>query len=76
MATTMGRRDLAVMMLLWRLALRRGEVVAMKLEDIDWRAGELRVCGKSRRVERLPVPTVVSYCTSRAPVCGFCVDMA
>ena len=53
---TIGRRDFAVLLLLWRLALRRGEVAAMKLEDIDWRAGELRVCGKSRRVERLPVP--------------------
>jgi site-specific recombinase XerC len=55
-ATTIGRRDFAILLLLWRLALRRGEVAAMELEDIDWRAGELRVCGKSRRVERLPVP--------------------
>jgi integrase/recombinase XerD len=58
-ATTIGRRDFAILLLLWRLALRRGEVAAMKLDDIDWRAGELRVCGKSRRVERLPVPSDV-----------------
>jgi integrase/recombinase XerD len=55
-ATMIGRRDFAILLLLWRLALRRGEVAAMKLDDVDWRAGELCVCGKSRRVERLPVP--------------------
>jgi site-specific recombinase XerD len=54
--TTIGRRDRAMLLLLWRLALRRGEVAALKLEDIDWRVGELVVCGKSRRVERLPLP--------------------
>ena len=51
-----GRRDRAILLLLWRLALRRGEVAAMMLDDLDWRAGELRVCGKSRRVEVLPLP--------------------
>lgn len=54
--TAIGRRDFAVLLLLWRLALRRGEVAAMTLDEIDWRAGEVRVCGKSRRVERLPLP--------------------
>jgi integrase/recombinase XerD len=28
----------------------------MTLDDLDWRAGELRVSGKSRRVELLPIP--------------------
>jgi site-specific recombinase XerD len=51
-----GRRDRAILLLLWRLALRRGEVAAMMLDDLDWRAGELRVCGKSRRAEVLPLP--------------------
>ncbi len=51
-----GRRDRVILLLLWRLALRRGEVAAMTLDDLDWRAGELRVCGKSRRVEVLPLP--------------------
>jgi integrase len=54
--TVIGRRDLAILLLLWRLALRRGEVAAMTLDDLDWRAGHLRVCGKSRRVELLPLP--------------------
>jgi integrase/recombinase XerD len=55
-ATAIGRRDHAILLLLWRLALRRGDVAAMKLDDIDWCAGEVVVCGKSRRVERLPLP--------------------
>ena len=55
-ATVIGRRDVAILLLLWRLALRRGEVAAMTLDDLDWRAGALRVCGKSRRVELLPMP--------------------
>jgi integrase/recombinase XerD len=56
LGTVIGRRDRAILLLLWRLALRRGEVAAMMLDDLDWRAGELRVCGKSRRVEVLPLP--------------------
>jgi integrase len=35
--------------LLARLGLRAGEVAALRLEDIDWRAGEITVCGKGRR---------------------------
>lgn len=55
-AAVIGRRDRAMLLLLWRLALRRGEVAGMTLDDLDWRAGQLRVCGKSRRVEVLPLP--------------------
>jgi len=71
-----GRRDLAVLLLLYRLGLRAGEVAAIELDDVDWRAGELLVHGKGHREDRMPLPTVVSYCTSGAPVCGFCVDVA
>lgn len=55
----MGRRDLAILMLLARLGLRAGEVSSMGLDDIDWRAGELVVRGKGSRSERLPLPTDV-----------------
>ena len=54
-----GRRDYAVIVLLLRLGLRAGEVAALRLDDIDWRAGELVVHGKGRRDERLPLPVDV-----------------
>ena len=57
--STFGRRDYAVLTLLSRLGLRAGEVAALELADIDWRAGELVVRGKGRRQERLPLPTDV-----------------
>lgn len=51
----MGQRDYAVLLLLARLGLRAGEIAAMRLEDLDWRAGELTVRGKGRRQDRLPI---------------------
>jgi integrase/recombinase XerD len=57
--TANGRRDLAILLLLVRLGMRRGEVAALRLDDIDWRAGELLVRGKGPRVERLPLPSDV-----------------
>ncbi|MGO8726902.1 MAG: tyrosine-type recombinase/integrase [Streptosporangiaceae bacterium] len=54
--TTVGRRDYAILLLLVRLGLRGGEVAALQLGDVDWRAGELSICaGKGRRVDRLPL---------------------
>jgi integrase/recombinase XerD len=58
-ATAVGRRDFAVLMLLSRLGLRIGEVAALRLEDLDWRAGELVISGKGSRQERLPLPVDV-----------------
>ncbi|MGH8893535.1 MAG: tyrosine-type recombinase/integrase [Actinomycetes bacterium] len=57
--STFGRRDYAVLTVLARLGLRAGEVAALELTDIDWRAGELVVRGKGRRQERLPLPADV-----------------
>ena len=45
--------------LLARLGLRAGEVAALTLDDIDWRAGEITVRGKGSRAERLPLPADV-----------------
>src|ERR1700680_2957956 len=42
----LGRRDYAIIILLVRLGLRRGEVAGLTLDDIDWRAGELVIRGK------------------------------
>ena len=55
----LGRRDYALIILLLRLGLRRGEVARLMLDDIDWRAGELVVRGKGGREDRLPLPADV-----------------
>lgn len=57
--TAAGRRDYAVILLLTRLGLRARELAALRLEDIDWRAGQLTIHGKSQRVDRLPLPADV-----------------
>ncbi len=67
-----GRRDYAVLVLLARLGLRAGEVAALRIEDVDWRAGELRISGKGRRDERLPLPedvgeAIVAYLRDGRP---------
>lgn len=54
--THRGRRDYAMLLMLSRLGLRAGEVVALRLEDVDWCAGEIAVLGKGGRRERLPLP--------------------
>jgi integrase/recombinase XerD len=67
---TVGRRDYAILLLLVRLGLRAGEVAAMQVEDLDWRAGEILVRGKGDRQDRLPLPfdvgqALVSYLQHR-----------
>jgi len=54
--TKTGCRDYAILMLLARLGLRAGEVAGLRLDDVDWRASELVVCGKRSRIDRLPLP--------------------
>jgi site-specific recombinase XerD len=54
-----GRRDYAILVLLTRLGLRAAEVAALRLDDIDWRAGEIVVRGKGRKEEVLPLPSDV-----------------
>ncbi|MGH9223212.1 MAG: tyrosine-type recombinase/integrase [Acidimicrobiales bacterium] len=54
-----GRRDYAVLVVLVRLGLRASEVAGLRLEDVDWRAGELVVRGKGNRSDRLPLPVDV-----------------
>jgi len=50
--------------------LRAGEVAAIQLDDLDWRAGEILVRGKRDRQDRLPLPVdvgqaLVSYLQRR-----------
>jgi integrase len=49
-------RDRAIILLLVRLGLRAGDVVRLRLADIEWASGTLRVLGKSRYEVRLPLP--------------------
>lgn len=49
-------RDRATLLLLSRLGLRAGDIWDLRLDDIDWAAATLRVCGKSRREACLPLP--------------------
>jgi site-specific recombinase XerD len=57
--STVGQRDFAILTLLVRLGLRRGEVARLELGDVDWRAGEIVIRGKGDRQERLPLPSDV-----------------
>lgn len=56
---TVGRRAAAILLLLVRLGLRAGEVAALGLDDVDWRAGEIIVRGKGNHAERFPLPAEV-----------------
>jgi integrase/recombinase XerD len=58
-STRAGKRDFAILTMLVRLGMRRGEVAGLRLDDIDWRAGEILVRGKGQRLERLPLPADV-----------------
>jgi integrase/recombinase XerD len=58
-STPAGRRDFAILVMLVRLGMRRGEVARLELDDVDWRLGEIVVRGKGDRVERLPLPADV-----------------
>lgn len=69
-STTIGRRDAAILSLLVRLGLRAGEVARLSLDDIDWRAGEVRIAGKGGRVDRLPLPADVGEAISEYLVGG------
>jgi site-specific recombinase XerD len=59
--TAVGCRDLAILTLLVRLGLRRGEVAGLRLDDIDWRAGTISVRGKGNCHERVPLPPDVGH---------------
>jgi len=70
--TAVGRRNRAVLLLLARLGLRGGDIVKMRIDDIDWQQSTLRVCGKGHREVRLPLPqdagdAVLSYLRQSRP---------
>jgi site-specific recombinase XerD len=68
------RRDRAIVLLLARLGLRAGDVAQLRLIDIEWQAGSLRVTGKSRYEVRLPLPqdvgdAIAAYLECRPSCC-------
>ena len=58
--TLVGKRDYAIGLCLARLGLRAGEVAGLRLDDLDWRNGKVRLrATKGRRERLLPLPTEV-----------------
>ena len=54
-----GARDYAMLLLMARLGLRAAEVIVIRLDDIDWRTGQLLVRGKGKLHDRLPISSEV-----------------
>jgi len=54
-SSTTGMRDRAILLLLGRLGLRAGDIVHMRLQDIDWKNAWIHVAGKGRQQVRLPL---------------------
>jgi len=50
-----SRRNYAMALLTARLGLRAPEIVAMQIDDIHWRSGEILVRGKGNRHDRVPL---------------------
>jgi len=55
-ADLVGRRNYAMLLALARLGLRGPEVIAIQLDDIDWRDGTILIRGKGKRHDRMPLP--------------------
>jgi site-specific recombinase XerD len=70
-----GRRDYAILLLLARLGLRAGEVVALTLDDIDWQEGNFKLHGKGGREAKLPLSVevgeaIADYLQNGRPHCA------
>ncbi|HEU0201714.1 MAG TPA: site-specific integrase [Burkholderiaceae bacterium] len=73
-STDQGRRDYAILLLLARLGLRRGEIAELTLDDLNWESGEIRIRGPAGRCDRLPMPcevgeALVAYLQHGRPAC-------
>jgi site-specific recombinase XerD len=74
--TAVEVRDLAIILLLARMALRAGDIWQLRLSDIDWRASRLRLHGKSRRGVMMPLPqdvgdALLAYIEGARPMVAF-----
>jgi len=71
-SSPVGKRDRAILLLLARLGLRAGDIVQMRLPDIDWKGAWVHVSGKNRRQTRLPLTqevgqAIATYVQSARP---------
>jgi site-specific recombinase XerD len=53
--TASGRRNYAILLLLARLGLRAGEVVSLRLDNINWESGFMIIRGKGTRWAQMPL---------------------
>lgn len=73
LSTPFGHRDRAIVLCLSTLGLRPGEVADLRLEDIDWRSGTIRLrARKTGRGAVLPLPrevgrAIVAYLRKERP---------
>ncbi|MFH1380441.1 MAG: site-specific integrase [bacterium] len=70
----MGQRNYAILLILARLGLRAGEVVNMKLDDLQWGTGELIIRGKGNHHDKLPLlqdvgEALAKYIKNTRPSC-------
>jgi site-specific recombinase XerC len=71
-ASSVGKRNRAILLLLARLGLRAGDIVQLRIRDIDWKDAWIQVSGKGRRQTRLPMTqeigdAVVDYLQNGRP---------
>ncbi len=67
-----GIRDRAILLLLARLAFRAGDILQLRLSDVDWEGAEIHVSGKGHQQTRLPLTqevgnALVSYLQDGRP---------
>ena len=73
--SSVGRRNWAILLLLARLGLRAGEVVALTLDDLDWATGELCIRSAGTHADHLPIPqdvgeALADYLRHARPACA------
>jgi site-specific recombinase XerD len=71
-SSPVGLRDRAILLLLARLGLRAGDIVGLRLQDVDWKNAWISVCGKGRQQTRLPLSrevgcAIVAYLQNGRP---------
>jgi site-specific recombinase XerD len=50
-----GYRNLAIVMLFWDAMIRKEELITLRLENVDLRAGLIKVYGKGRKERQVPM---------------------